>query len=79
MLLTEICMERHWHLRKQTAALPIWTERADTVVDLTAAERELLEQHGAAALDEKLRCQGEFAFPALDLPAPRPLVREGET
>ena len=76
MLLTEICMERHWHLRKQTAALPIWTERADTVVDLTAAEQELLEQHGAAALDEKLRCQGEFAFPALDLPAPRPLVRE---
>jgi len=63
-------------LRKHTPDFHSWTARVPTVVDLDEAERTILERDGEAALDAYLRGKKCFAFPALDIAAPRPLQRE---
>ncbi|HUS79752.1 MAG TPA: hypothetical protein VM283_00705, partial [Armatimonadota bacterium] len=55
------------NLRKNVGRFPSWTARENTIVDLDADERAILEREGAEALDEHLRSRGMFAFPALDV------------
>lgn len=62
-------------LRKHTGRFPAWTARENTVVDLDAEERRVLEQEGEEALDARLRAAGMFPVPALDLRSLKALRR----
>jgi len=71
--LSQLYAQRGVNLRKHTGEYPGWTERAKTVVDLTAKERRLLDREGEAAFEKHLRAKGQYPFPALSIRRLKPL------
>ena len=59
-----------YNIRKHIADTFIWTQRVPVVVDLTA------DDLAAEDLSKHLAAKGEFAFPALDIAAPRKIKRD---
>ena len=53
-----------------------WTRRTLTVVDLTDAQRSALMEGGEEGLRGAVERDGVWTFPAMDIEAPLPAVRE---
>lgn len=64
------------NIRKHIKNSHWWTEHFPTVVDLSDDDLAVLREHGNSGLDTFLKAKGEFAFPALDITAPRAIFRD---